>query len=520
MRKIVIALIITYFCVYAGRPGDLDFTFNRPTGYVMTEVPDSTAGGAAGIALQSDGKIIVAGLSNFEFGDGHVFLARYNTDGSLDTSFGTNGTVNHEFEDASGAMSIVIQSDDKIVIAGYAKKENKPRFLVARFTKDGALDTTTFNVAGTPGYILTLTEFDATANNAAAWKIGLQSDGTIITTGYFYTPGSYRKVAVAQYYTNGTFKSSSIFTGGEGLMATGMAIDSNDKIIIGGFYDSSDTESGFLVMRLTSAGAFDTTFASTGYKVTFITGGEGDIAMSFAVVVQTNGKITAMGLYGGTESDDFDGNIALIRYTEAGGYDPSFGSEGLVTTNVLTYSAILTGLIDTGGNIIVGGFAGVSGVNAKLLLMRYTSTGVLDTTFGVNGITLTDTPTNGELLRGMVFQSDGKIVATGGGIYFGGSEPVTVFGENRSATFTRNPIYRDGDDTTGYAITTRYLNGVSTISAANLALARRLANQWGLGAWFNTSVNFFNLMQLKGNDFGATHIRPATECKIVCTHCS
>jgi|GEM_PF-2011124 len=515
MALTVLVLIPVVLC--ANKQGNIDSTFYRPTGYIMTEVPDSIAGGAAGVALQSDGKIVIAGLSNFEFGEGHTFLARYNTDGTLDTTFGTNGTVNETFGTTNcGAMGIAIRSDDKIIIAGYAKVSSKNQFLVARFTKDGALDET-FNASGTPGYIVT--DFSGLASNAGAWKVGLQSDETIVATGYVWVTGNnYRQIGVARYYNSGAhdgelITAARISITNRSIMATSMAINtSNDYVTLGGFYEPDATHSWMLAIRLkNTCTEIDATFGTSGVVAIDISG---LYDMSMAAVLQSNGKTLLIGQSNCSDIDEFDGKVTLVRLETDGSVDHTFGSLGITTTSVLNYSAALAGVLDTSNNIIVGGFAGQSGINAKLLLARYSSAGIIDTTFGVNGITLTNTPTNGELVRGLVLQSDGKIVAAGGGIYFGSTEP--------EAQAMHGEIYRDGNDDEdyqGYAIVGRYLNGVLTLSDAQRATAYRLANQLGLGHWFDTSVDFFNLMQLKGDDFGVTRLRPQVH-NITCNICS
>jgi uncharacterized delta-60 repeat protein len=524
MRKIVTTLVITSFCVYAGRPGDLDYAFNRPTGYVATLAPNAEAGGSADVGLQSDGKIIAAGLSNFEYGAGRVIIARYNVDGTLDTSFGSNGILSHEFDDESGALSVVIQSDDKIVIGGYAESGGTHKFLVARFTKNGKELDTTFN--GT-GYRTTLTEFDATADNAQIFKIGLQQDEKIVATGYYYITGDeIRKIGVVRYKTDGTIDDTfgtggvtKISEVGHGVMAANLSIfPSNDYIALSGFFEETENNWDFYIVKLKDDGTLDTTFNETGKKRTSVSS---LIDAAYAVTFQSDGKIVAAGASGGTEF--LSGDLTLVRYKTNGDEDTSFGANhtGIVTTKILTHSGSLALLEDSNHNLIAGGLAATSGLAAKLLLVRYTSAGAVDTTFGSRGIVLTDVPTTGELIRGMVFQPDGKIVAAGSGIATtNGSTPITMSNPLLMCECTRNPIYRDGTSVQGYFVVARYLNEATTLTPTQRLLAQRLANQWGLGPWFDTSVNFFNLMQLKGNDFGVTHIRPVTECKIICTHCS
>src|SRR5438309_1488545 len=128
-------------------PGDLDTTFNG-TGKVITDFAGANDQ-AGSVALQSDGKIVVAGSSD-PGGNLDFALARYNADGSLDTTFGGTGKVTTDFgsrEDEGD--SVAIQSDGKIVASGYSYSQDgtSVRIAVVRYNTDGSLDPT-FNGIG------------------------------------------------------------------------------------------------------------------------------------------------------------------------------------------------------------------------------------------------------------------------------------------------------------------------------------------------------------------------------------
>ncbi|MCX5848650.1 MAG: hypothetical protein NTW65_04305 [Deltaproteobacteria bacterium] len=294
--------------------GTLDATYFNPTGDLPGAVTTAigTKDIANGVAVQSDGKIVVAGESDNAFA-----LARYNTDGSLDTTFGTLGVVITPIgTDKSIANSVAIQSDGKIVAAGYSKNAgagNHEDFAVARYTTSGALDTTSFNSTGTiPGVVVT--NIGATDLKDIAHGVAIQTDQKIVVAGE-----SDNAFALARYNTDGSldtdFDGDGVVTtaiGTEKSIANSIAIQSDQKIVAAGY--SKNTGAGnhedFAIARYTTSGALDTTsFNSTGtipgVVVTNI--GATDLKdIANGVAIQPDGKIVAVGESG----EDF----ALVRY--------------------------------------------------------------------------------------------------------------------------------------------------------------------------------------------------------------
>jgi uncharacterized delta-60 repeat protein len=162
----------TYFVVlrYNG-DGTLDNKFHG--GAVRTDV--GPGGFAAGLALQADGKIVVAGDTRNQFGPGRLVLARYQTDGGLDFSFGVKATASAGFGatvDAE-AGAVAVQSDGKIVVAGDITQGPRQDFALTRFTADGRLDA---SIAGSQ----VIASFGATAG---AQALVLQPDGKAVAAG-------------------------------------------------------------------------------------------------------------------------------------------------------------------------------------------------------------------------------------------------------------------------------------------------------------------------------------------------
>ena len=239
------------------------------------------------VVLQSDGKIVTVGAI-FVPGPGfnpNFAIARYNTDGSLDTSFDGDGKVTTDFLGFENkAEAVAIQPDGKIVVAGSAAA-NAPgpdipvtRFALARYNSDGSLDPT-FDGDGK----LT-TSF--TNGFESAFDLSIQSDGKIIAVGVAsnQTGGG---VALARYNSDGSLDPSfgtggkvNMSLGGGGGNAQAIVLQSDGKIVIGGYARAASVsfDEDFMLARFTSNGQFDTTFGAGGVTFTDMSGGDDDAA--------------------------------------------------------------------------------------------------------------------------------------------------------------------------------------------------------------------------------------------------
>ncbi|MDZ8064518.1 MAG: DUF4347 domain-containing protein, partial [Nostoc sp. DedQUE08] len=338
------------------------------------------------VALQTDGKIIVAGDSNGDFA-----LVRYNTDGSLDTSFNSNGKVTTDLGLLSIDIgySLAIQADGKIIVAG----TNGTDFALARYNSNGSLDTS-FSSDGkvTTGFGLTIDIAHSTT---------VQADGKIIVAG---TDGT--DFALARYNSNGSldtsFSSDGKVTTDFGLLAIDIvystAVQADGKIIVAGVSNGD-----FALARYNSNGSLDTSFSSDGKVTTDF--GLLAIDIVYSTAVQADGKILVAG--------ESNGDFALARYNSDGSLDTSFSSDGKVTTdfgllpNEIAYSLA----VQADGKILV---AGVS--NNDFALVRYNSDGSIDTTFDNDGKVNTDLGLGLltlDIAYGLVQQPDGKIIVAG-----------------------------------------------------------------------------------------------------------
>ena len=377
--------------------GSLDTTFDTD-GKVTTNIGGSDE--AYAVALQPDGKIVAAGYTYASMSTAFA-LARYNSDGSLDTTgFGTGGIVTTDFGGYDYARSVVIQSG-KIIAAGYTDGSGTNDFALARYNSDGTLDTS-FDTDGK-----TTTDF---GNNNWARAIAIQTDGKIVAAGYAYN-GSNDDYLLARYNADGSVDTAFGKASANGsTIASSVAIQADNKIVAAGWNNDGNNDDMALA-RYNSNGTLDTAFATNGMATIGFSGGQSDGA--YAVAIQPDQKIIIAGTGFLTWGDNLT-DFALVRYNSNGTLDTTFGTGGIVTTNFSTggwdYGTALA--LQTDGKIVVGGYAGGSSYD-DFALARYNSNGTLDTTFGIGGLVTTNLSSGYDRIQGIAIQTDGKIVAAG-----------------------------------------------------------------------------------------------------------
>lgn len=328
-------LLISAGSARAAVEGDVDTSFGSD-GEQRTVV--GTRSGANAMAIQSNGKIVAAGYTTTLTTD--MAVVRYNVNGSLDTSFGTGGiqvTSVAPFLDDQ-ATAVAIQPDGKIVVAGTTYNGKDDDFAVVRYTSTGSLDTT-FGSGG----IVTL-GIGASTDRATA--LALQPDGKIIVAGYFW---------------NG--------------LGDDMAL-----------------------VRFTATGALDATFDGDGIQTTTPQLGS-NTDRAHGIALQENGRIVVVG-YATYENDD----TTVVRYNPNGSLDAGFGTGGIQTNDFAPEDRATAVAIQPSGEIVVIGYGVVPDQGHQILVARYSTGGsLLGRRFPLNGF---------RRGRGtaVALQPDGKIV--------------------------------------------------------------------------------------------------------------
>jgi uncharacterized delta-60 repeat protein len=427
----ILTLTILVFASYAAaQAGSLDPTFG--TGGIF--ISPTTRGNASAVAIQSDGKILIAGggIVNNTLA---AIITRLNTNGTIDTSFGSEGFAT--LENTASFFAMILESNGKILAAAEIITGNNGGYVeLMRFNNNGTLDST-FGTGGiTTTQAIPFTPFNATG------AIALLGNGEILVAAS--SPGVMARFTSSgqldtTFGTNGLVNLANV---GPALSATAPACPTqillqNGKILISaGVPEPTPAALATIVSRYNSNGSLDTSFAAAGMMATVVSAS----AMTF----DSSGKLVIAGaltskINAPPASNDV--GFGIVRYHPNGVIDTSFGKGGVAVIDFGS-SAPLAGAfalaIQSNGDIVAGGAAAQgpenTGLNSAFALTRVTSTGALDTTFGTEGIVTTTIVSGSEqfsFVAGLAIQSDGKIVAAGTTIgdegFLGGSADVARY---------------------------------------------------------------------------------------------
>ncbi len=319
--------------------GSLDTGFNAGgKNTVSFNLGGITNAGARAAALQADGKIVVAGFAQRTANDTDFALTRLLANGFLDTSFGGTGKVNFSFNLGSvnddEATGLAIQPDGKIIVAGFAQRTtNDFDFAIARLNLDGSPDTS-FNGTGKTNFGFNL---GASANKDEAFGVTLQPDGKIVVVGFAQVSGFNFDFAVARLTASGALDPSFHGTGKVSVAydlggnnndeAFGVALQGDGRIVVAGFAERGPGNFNFAVARLNPDGSLDAGFGSGGKAtVAFaLGGGTLDDDEATAVAVQPDGRIVVTGF---AQRGVTDYDFAIARLAANGSLDPSFNGSG------------------------------------------------------------------------------------------------------------------------------------------------------------------------------------------------
>jgi uncharacterized delta-60 repeat protein len=373
-RRLAIVIALLGATAAHGAVGDLDASFGMG-GKLVTQlgVGSSPSSDARGIAQDSDGRLLVAGAASDQFGRPALALARYLPGGAFDTSFGPGGSGVVVTQLGAGPTrsvhlnghhAVVLAPDGGIIVCGQASDANgNAATIVARYTTDGVLD---------PSF-------------ASGGKFALQL-------------------------------STRVPSGISGLF--GCAVQTDGSVVGAGYRDSGSSPTfavDAVVLRLDAHGVLDPGFASGGLFIQQLSLGSAPGSDATDVLVLPDGRIL-LSIEGRDASDN--AAVGVARLTPSGGLDPDFGANGYTLVSIGSFATGLGRQADD-RIVIVGGGTDAMGHNA-MLAARFTAHGMPDPSFGDGGRRLVQpsaaaTPQSGAI-GGLAVQPSGKIVIVGDSI--------------------------------------------------------------------------------------------------------
>jgi uncharacterized delta-60 repeat protein len=411
--NILIIFIILHTSITIASPSDLDTSFNG-IGYENFSILGSTSSQANCVATQIDNKLIIGGQATIN-GTNTAIIARCNENGTLDTQFGTNGIVTFPPSTITGMTSnsivrIAIQTDNKIIAVGFTQNSSI-NYLLLRYNSDGTLDTS-FN---TTGYFTSLFG----ASQSESYGLAIQPNGQILVVGTinnnqilvarhnsngtldtsFGSPNGYvlpPNTGIANGYTGffGTFV---------------IQLQSNGKIIVAASSTvSPNVTAQIIIIRLLPNGTIDSTFGTNGITTTNI----GYASLPNDMLISPSDEIIIAGrsvpVANGTNQ------FAVAKYTAQGFLDPSFGyPNGYVTLQPTGWSNAQAWGVYTqpNGDIIATGAATINGLN-NFVTMQFNAHGSLNNSINQDGL-FTDNFNTGAVIKNTALQNDQKLVIAG-----------------------------------------------------------------------------------------------------------
>lgn len=398
--SVLISLLMCNTLLIFGQAGTLDIGFNTD-GKVTTDL-GGNFNHCYSIALQANGKILIAGTSNF--GNNNEFvLLRYENNGLLDNTFNSDGKVITQIGNNNDiGRAIAVQPDGKILMAGYSDNGSNYDFALVRYNINGLPDST----FGNHGMVTT-----AIGNgDDIGYALAIQPDGKILVAGYSANNMN-NDFALVRYNTDGvldiSFNSDGKVTTDFGNNDKGwsVVIQTDGKILVAGVAEIGPGND-FALARYDTAGLLDNTFDADGKVTTDF----GNFDEGRSVTIQPDGKIVVAGYTWDAINSRLD--YALTRYNPNGQLDNNFNNDGKIITDLGGDAQGRSVIVQPDGKIVVVGHSH-NGIDFDFSLVRYHINGIVDSVFGINGIVRTDFGNGNDWGESVILQPDGKILVAG-----------------------------------------------------------------------------------------------------------
>jgi uncharacterized delta-60 repeat protein len=389
--------------------GALDRRFGTQGVFVDPSLAAALPSAGKAVAVQPDGKILVAGYQASE--GGNMTVWRLTPNGSPDSTFDADGVAQIHLPGIERAAALALQNDGKIVVAGGDSTSFPEQFIVARLNADGSPDPT-FAAVGHARWSF------VGSQPAVAATVVIQPDGKIVAAGYTGSPGG-NEFALVRFHPDGEVDTSfgvegqvtTAFGPGTGAGIEALALQPDGKIVAGG-QRSAGGGYDVALARYLADGSLDLAFGAEGKVVTDF----GEDSLARALCLQPDGRIVAAGV----ALQGNRGNFALARYLTSGGLDLSFSADGRVVTDLAPDAGegAFALLIQPDGKIVAAGETD-DGLDLDFAVARYRRDGRLDRRFGNAGRRITDLSPR-DSIGSIALQANGRIVAAG----ISGSSPA------------------------------------------------------------------------------------------------
>ncbi|WP_194285830.1 hypothetical protein [Alcanivorax sediminis] len=378
--------------------GSLDTGFNSSGSLVANLGTWSSRATLRGLALQADGKFLAAGNA-FGGQDEDAVIVRYNSDGSLDTSFADNGISHTDLGNTEYLNDLLVQADGKVVATG--QLSGSVTSLLLRLNSNGSADAS----FGTAGAVQTNVSSNAYEIPNAVLQ---QTDGKLVSVGYSFNASQARPESmILRHNIDGTqdtsFDSDGIVTtdiGGDYNYYVAVAQQSDNKLVALGY--TGTTERQLTLARYQTDGSLDPSFGTAGIAID--NAGAAN-TQGVDLVILASGKILVA-----ANTIDANGNqdFALLRYNADGSPDTGFANNGSITTDFAGGNDIVRDLlVQPDGQILLAGSATNANNAPGILLARFNPDGSLDSYFGQGGKSFIDISTSAARIA---LQADGNIL--------------------------------------------------------------------------------------------------------------
>lgn len=385
--------------------GDIDTLFAG--GKVVKDIGGASDFGFA-VVVQTDGKVLVAGRSTGGATGSDFSVVRFNSDGSVDSSFGTSGVARIDMGSASDSCyAILVQPDGKIILGGETTRTSTSTdFALARLNTNGSLDTS-FGTAGK-----TVNDFFGGTDQLAS--LALTSDGHILAGGTAKVSGL-PQFAVAEFTSAGALESgfgiggkvTRTFASGYSRGQSVAVLGDGSIVLAGGANSFMTAQTHFAAIHFSSNGAFDSTFGASGWAIA-TAGGDDETVRS--LLVQSTSKLVLVGE--SFDSSTGGADFAAVRLNANGTLDSTFGSSGVIRTDFAgDYDQASSATLQSDGKIVIAGFVTVDG-DSHFGIQRLTANGALDTSFAGTGMT-TVAFNASDVANAVALDAQGKIVVAG-----------------------------------------------------------------------------------------------------------